>query len=59
VEDVTGAVERTFERMSRAGSQPDQAAELIETLVSVWSMAIYGAYTPPGARPPGSTQQTQ
>lgn len=56
---MTGAVERTFERMSRAGSQPDQAAELIETLVSVWSMAIYGAYTPPGARPPGSTQQTQ
>ncbi|MCU1650328.1 MAG: TetR/AcrR family transcriptional regulator, ethionamide resistance regulator [Pseudonocardiales bacterium] len=44
---LTGAVERTFERMSRAGTEPDQIASLIETLVSVWSLAIYGTYRAP------------
>lgn len=41
---LTSAVERTFERLSRAGAESDQIAALIETLVSVWSMAIYGSY---------------
>jgi len=46
---LTGAVERTFERMSRAGTEPDQVAGLLETLVSVWSLAIYGTYQAPGS----------
>lgn len=44
---LTGAVERTFERMSRSVIEPDQVAGLIETLVSVWSPAIYGTYRGP------------
>lgn len=44
---LTSAVERTFERMSRAATGPDQVASLIETLVSVWSLAIYGTYRGP------------
>jgi AcrR family transcriptional regulator len=49
---LTSAVERTFERLSRADTESDQVAALIETLVSVWAMAIYGTYQPPS--PPTS-----
>jgi len=45
---LLAAIERTFERMSRTGTDPDQAGDLVETLVCVWSLAIYGTYRRPG-----------
>lgn len=45
---LIGANERTFERLSRSGASPEQAALAVEALVAVWSQAIYGTYEPPG-----------
>ena len=63
---LTGAVERTFERISRAATEPelepdrtepDQVAALLETLVAVWSLAIFGTYT--SAEPTFATRKEQ
>ncbi|MBO0875011.1 MAG: TetR/AcrR family transcriptional regulator [Pseudonocardia sp.] len=44
---LLGANERAFERLSRAGADPDAAARTVEALVAVWSQALYGTYQPP------------
>jgi AcrR family transcriptional regulator len=41
---LLGANERTFERLSRAGADVEQAGRAVEALVAVWSRAIYGTY---------------
>lgn len=37
---LVAANERTFERLSRAGTPPDQARETVETLADVWTSTI-------------------
>lgn len=60
---LTSAVERVFERLSRDQAEEDRAdddrvAGLIETLVSVWSMAIYGTYRAPDPAPGDHDERT-
>ena len=49
---LLGANERAFERLSRACADTGAATETVETLVAVWSRALYGTYEPPAPPEP-------